>query len=57
MEKNYITIYADEFDADVWEGYCIAAGVPKSATQITISFDESDVEYVDGDEDEENEED
>lgn len=46
--KNYITLYADEFDCDTWEGYCCAAGVPKSAVTITIQFDESDVDYEDG---------
>ena len=46
--KNYITLYADEFNRDTWEGYCCAAGVPTSATSITVKFDESDVEYEDG---------
>ena len=47
--KNYITLYADEFDRDTWEGYCCAAGVPASATSITIGFDEHDVEYDESD--------
>ncbi len=57
---NYIVIYADEYDTDVWEGYCCAAGVPLSATSITIKFNESDVEYTcddDGEGDEEEDED
>ena len=49
-EMNYITLYADEFPADIWEDYCRAAGVPKSATEITLWFKEEDVEYEDGDE-------
>lgn len=56
MEKRYIILYADEFSSDVWEDYCRAAGVPASATEITIWFKEKDVEYKDGDEDKEDEE-
>ena len=43
--KNYITLYADDFDTDTWAGYCCAAGVPESATTITVKFTDDDVEY------------
>ena len=46
-KKNYITIYADEMDRDVWQDYCIACNVPCDATQITIHFNDNDVEYDD----------
>ena len=49
-EMNYITLYADEHDTDAWKDYCRAAGVPTSATEITLWFKEEDVEYEDGDE-------
>lgn len=43
--KNYITIFADDMDADVWEDYCNACNVPLSATQITIRFKDEDISY------------
>lgn len=47
MEKKeaYIKLYADEFDRDVWEHYCVSTGVPISATVIKIKFNYSDVDY------------
>ena len=42
---NYIKLYAEDFDTDVWEGYCRAAGVPTEATVITIKFNDKDVYY------------
>ena len=44
-KETYIKLYADEFDTDVWEQYCVSAGVPISATMIKISFNYSDVIY------------
>lgn len=44
--KNYITIYAEDFDTDVWASYCCAAGVPLSADSITIKFNDEDVEHT-----------
>ena len=41
---NYITLYADETDTDVWEGYCENAEVSKDSTQISIFFDPNNVE-------------
>lgn len=46
--KNYIVIYAEDFDRDVWCNYCCAANVPESATSITITFTDDDVEYTEG---------
>lgn len=43
-KTNYITIYADDFDVDIWENYCHAANVPLDATYITIYFNDEDVE-------------
>lgn len=42
-KTNYITIYADDFDTDVWEDYCHTANVPLDATYITIYFKDEDV--------------
>ena len=48
---RHITLYAEDFDRDVWAEYCEAAGVPLSAIEFTICFNSDDVEYVAGDED------
>lgn len=56
-KENYISIYAEDFDTDIWEEYCRIAGVPESAIKIKIRFDDKDVEYVDGSEKETDEED
>lgn len=45
---NYIILYADEFNSDVWEEYCDVCDVPHSATEITIKFVKKNVDYVDG---------
>ena len=45
QKEAYIKLYADEFDTDVWEHYCVSAGVPTSAIMIKISFNYSDVIY------------
>ena len=55
MKKNYIVIYAEDFDRDVWEDYCLATNVPTSAISITIYFNDKDVEYIDEEEDEDDE--
>lgn len=49
-KKRHIYIYAEDFMPDVWEEYCDICGVPPSATEIKIVFDEDEVEYADGDE-------
>ena len=41
--KSYIILYADDFDIDVWESYCVACGVDLNATEIKINFDYKDV--------------
>ena len=41
---NYIVLYADDYDFDVWEEYCNICGVGCSATYIKIKFDHNDVE-------------
>ena len=43
--KNYIKLYADDFDRDVWEDYCLATNVPTTAVSITIYFEDKDIEY------------
>ena len=60
---NYIILYADECDWDVWEKYCDICGVSYNATCIKIKFDPDDVEYEtddfyedDDDDDEEDDE-
>ena len=56
---NYIVLYADECDWDVWEKYCDICGVGYDATCIKIKFDLDDVEYETDDDcdDEEDDED
>ena len=49
-KKRHIYLYAEDFDCDVWEEYCDICGVPYSATEIKIVFNEDDVDYADGDE-------
>lgn len=48
-KKRHIYLYAEDFDCDVWEEYCDICGVPYSATEIKIVFNEDDVDYADGD--------
>ena len=50
----YIRLFANEFSSDAWEEYCNICGVHKSATSITIDFDEDDViaEYNEDEEEE-----
>ena len=45
--KNSITIFREDFNDEQWKGYCCAAAVPTNAGEITIYFDECDVEYED----------
>lgn len=37
-ESQYIVLYADEHDTDVWKSYCDVCNVPYSATEIKIYF-------------------
>lgn len=46
MKENYIVIYADDFDTDIWKDYCVACNVPRSATSIKITFDDDNVTYT-----------
>lgn len=42
MKKNnnaQITLYAEDFDSDVWEEYCRIVGVPADSKWFTIPFD------------------
>lgn len=41
---NYIVLYADDYDYDVWVEYCDICHVPHSATSIEIKFNLNDVE-------------
>ena len=50
---NYITLYADEYDQDIWEDYCNIARAPKSSETITIYFDPANTEYAGEEEDDE----
>ena len=50
-DKKYIKLYAEDFDADVWEEYCNAAEAPLSATSLTIFFDPDEAEYSEDEED------
>jgi hypothetical protein len=45
MKKNFIKIWAQDFDQDVWEEYCDACNVPYDTTHIRIYFDDEDIEY------------
>ena len=47
---NRITIYAEDFDTDVWEDYCRITRVPFSATSISITFGEALIEYTETEE-------
>ena len=53
--RSRIVIYADECNYDTWKEYCAICNVDRSATSISIIFDEKDVEatYDEDDEDEE----
>lgn len=42
---NYIVLYPDDYDYDVWENYCDICGVGYDATCIKIKFNPDDVEY------------
>ena len=44
-KKNHIVLYADEFADDIWEQYCDICGAPSDSTEITIYFDDNDVEH------------
>ena len=48
-KKNWIVLYRDELDYDLWEDYCYAANVPVESSKITIYFNDEDVESVDYD--------
>lgn len=50
LKLNHITLYAYEFDRNVWQVYCDACGVPYSSVEITIWFNTDDVETLGGDE-------
>ena len=54
---NYIALYAEDFDWDVWQEYCDICGAGYDATCIRIKFDLDDVEYDCDDDDEEDDED
>lgn len=41
---NYIVLYADDFDCDVWAEYCDICKVSHSATYVKIKFNAGDVE-------------
>jgi hypothetical protein len=41
---NYIVLYADDYDYDVWEEYCTACGVSYNATYIKVKFNINNVE-------------
>lgn len=42
---NYIVLYADDYDWDVWEEYCDICGADCDATYIRIKFKSEDVEF------------
>lgn len=41
---NYIVLYADDYDWDVWQDYCDVCGVTYNATYIKIKFNYKNVE-------------
>lgn len=41
---NYIILYADDYDHDVWQEYCDVCGVGYNATYIKIKFNYKNVE-------------
>ena len=45
-KENYIKLYAEDFDTDVWEDYCRIVGVPNDSVIIKIRFTDDDVSYV-----------
>lgn len=45
MKKNYITIYSEDYDNDIWKEYCDICNVPYDATEITIKFNDKDLSY------------
>ena len=44
MKKNYIKIWAEDFDRDIWRDYCDACNVPYDSISIKIYFNDEDVE-------------
>ena len=42
---NYIVLYADDYNYDVWEEYCDICGADYDATYIRIKFKSEDVEF------------
>ena len=62
--ENYIVLYAEDFNSDIWEEYCEICGESPSAISLRIPFnpqkveaeyeeyDESDGEYEEEDEEE-----
>lgn len=54
---DYIILYAEDYNCDVWLEYCDICGVGYDTTSIKIKFNPKDVEaYCDEDEDEEEDE-
>lgn len=47
-KEAYIKLYADDYDTDVWEQYCVSAGCPLTSTVITVRFNYKDVSYDEG---------
>ena len=41
--ERFIMLYAEDYDAYVWEEYCEALGVCSSETEVRINCDYSDV--------------
>ncbi len=41
---DYIVLYADEHDYDVWEQYCDICGVSYDSLYIKINFNKKDIE-------------
>lgn len=39
---NYINIFAEDFDADIWEDYCKIAGVSPDSYCIKIYFEKAE---------------
>ena len=40
-----IVIYADEYKEKDWREYCYICGVPDTAKEITIVFDDKNISY------------
>ena len=41
---NYIVLYSDDYDYDVWREYCDICNVPHDVTWIRIEFNLNNVE-------------